>query len=377
MTITWYGHSCFKIDNQGGHLTIITDPFDKKIGLTPPRGNADIITISHNHYDHNNVKAISGEPFVIETPGEYEVKEIRILGVPGYHDNEKGKERGINIIYLIKIDGIKICHLGDMGQEKLTDKQLELINDVDILMIPVGGVYTIDAKKAVKIIKQIEPSIIIPMHYKLPGLTEELAKVDGVLVVSHVKGHICSGFGGAVKNLGMGALTKKTKSEIHAGGEPVFSGECRRCKACEKACPLGTLKVDDTPIFRTCYGCSNCVYACEYGLIKPKIAVFDKLLAEGANAAQSTFKKKYYINLVFRITTECDCEKDPGRIIGKDCGIIFGEDGVAVDKASHDLICKISGEDVFLKWNKKSGVEHIRQAEQAGMGSMKYEMEEV
>ena len=206
---------------------------------------------------------------------------------------------------------------------------------------------------------------------------KELAKVDGVLVVSHVKGHICSGFGGAVKNLGMGALTKKTKSEIHAGGEPVFSGECRRCKACEKACPLGTLKVDDTPIFRTCYGCSNCVYACEYGLIKPKIAVFDKLLAEGANAAQSTFKKKYYINLVFRITKECDCEKDPGRIIGKDCGIIFGEDGVAVDKASHDLICKISGEDVFLKWNKKSGVEHIRQAEQAGMGSMKYEMEEV
>jgi len=181
MTITWYGHSCFKIANQGGHLTIITDPFDKKIGLTPPRGNADIITISHDHFDHNNAKAISGEPFVIETPGEYEIKGIRILGVAGYHDKDKGKERGSNTIYLIKVDSIKICHLGDMGQEKLTDKQLELIGDVDILMVPVDGVYTISAKEAVKIIKQIEPSVVIPMHYKLPGLTEKLAEVKDFL----------------------------------------------------------------------------------------------------------------------------------------------------------------------------------------------------
>ena len=181
MTITWYGQSCFKITNQGGHLTIITDPFDKKIGLIPPRGNADIVTVSHDHFDHNNIEAISGDPFIIETPGEYEVKGIRILGVSGYHDNVKGKDKGSNTMYLIKIDDLKICHFGDIGQEKLTDKQLESISDVDILMIPVGGVYTINAKEAVKIIKQIEPNIIIPMHYKLPGLTEKLDDVKDFL----------------------------------------------------------------------------------------------------------------------------------------------------------------------------------------------------
>jgi len=181
MTITWYGHSCFKISNQGGHLTIITDPFDKKIGLTPPRGNAHIITVSHDHFDHNNTKAISGEPFIIDTPGEYEVEGIRVLGVSGYHDKKEGEERGLNTMYLMKVDDIRICHLGDMGQEKLTDKQLELIGDVDVLMIPVDGVYTINAKEAVKIIKQIEPNIIIPMHYKLPGLTEKLADVKDFL----------------------------------------------------------------------------------------------------------------------------------------------------------------------------------------------------
>ena len=166
MTITWYGQSCFKITNQGGHLTIITDPFDKKIGLIPPRGNADIVTVSHDHFDHNNIEAISGDPFIIETPGEYEVKGIRILGVSGYHDNVKGKDKGSNTMYLIKIDDLKICHFGDIGQEKLTNRQLELISDVDILMIPVGGVYTINAKEAVKIIGQVEPRIVIPSCHK-------------------------------------------------------------------------------------------------------------------------------------------------------------------------------------------------------------------
>ena len=181
MTISWYGHSCFKISNQGGHSIIITDPFDKKIGLTPPRGNADVVTISHDHYDHNNIKAISGELFVVNGPGEYEVKGIRITGISSYHDKKQGEERGLNTIYLIEVDDIKICHLGDMGQEKLTDKQLESIGDVDILMIPVDGVYTLNAREAVKIVKQIEPRIIIPMHYKLPGLTEKLDDVKDFL----------------------------------------------------------------------------------------------------------------------------------------------------------------------------------------------------
>jgi len=181
MTISWYGHSCFKITNQGGHLTIITDPFDKKIGLTPPRASSDIVTISHDHFDHNNAKVIGGEPFLIEGPGEYEVKGIRITGISSYHDKNQGEERGSNTIYLIRVDDIRVCHLGDLGQEKLTDKQLESIGDVDVLMIPVDGVYTINAREAVKIVKQIEPNITIPMHYKLPGLTEKFNDVKDFL----------------------------------------------------------------------------------------------------------------------------------------------------------------------------------------------------
>lgn len=181
MIITWFGHSCFKITNQGGHLTVITDPFNKKIGLVLPRNNADIVTVSHDHADHNNIKVIGDDPFIIEGPGEYEVEGIRITGISGYHDKKKGEDRGLNTIYLIKIDGIKICHLGDLGQEKLTNRQLEAIGDIDVCMIPVGGVYTISAREAVKIIKQLDPSVVIPMHYKLPGLTENLGDVGSFL----------------------------------------------------------------------------------------------------------------------------------------------------------------------------------------------------
>ncbi|NQV00780.1 MAG: MBL fold metallo-hydrolase [Parcubacteria group bacterium] len=181
MTINWYGHSCFKITNQGGHLTIIIDPFDKGIGLTPPRGAADIVIVSHDHNDHNNIKAISNKPFIINNPGEYDIKGARIIGCTGFHDKKKGEERGLNTIYLIKVDKIRLCHLGDFGQEKLTDKQLEAIGHVDVLMIPVGGTYTIDAREAAKIAKQIEPHLIVPMHYKMPGLKINLAGLDEFL----------------------------------------------------------------------------------------------------------------------------------------------------------------------------------------------------
>jgi len=183
MTINWYGQSCFKIANQGNHLTVVTDPFDKSIGLNPPRGNADIITVSHSHYDHNNISTITGEPFIIEGAGEYEIKGISVTGVRGFHDEKKGQERGQNIIYLIKIDGIRMCHLGDLGQKSLSSSQLEAIGKVDILMIPIGGVYTIDAHTASKITKQIEPNVIIPMHYKIKKLKADMdiEGVDGFL----------------------------------------------------------------------------------------------------------------------------------------------------------------------------------------------------
>jgi len=175
MNITWYGQSYFKI--TGKNVTVVTDPFDAKIGLKPPRTEANIVTISHPHHDHNNLDVIKGEPVIIDSPGEYSVKGVEIQGIDSYHDSNQGKERGTNTIYTIEVDDIKICHLGDLGQN-LSDEQIDKIGNVDILLIPVGGVYTIDAEQAIEVINQIEPRIVIPMHYKVQGLTINLDTLD-------------------------------------------------------------------------------------------------------------------------------------------------------------------------------------------------------
>lgn len=176
MQITWLGQACFKI--QGKDVTIVTDPYDNKYtGLKLPRLNADIVSVSHNHQDHNNAKAVNGDPFIAKNPGEYETKNVFIWGVPSWHDDQDGAERGDNTIFIFKFEDIKIAHLGDLGNI-LDEKQLEKLEGVDILMIPVGGVYTIDAKKAAEVVKQIDPRIIIPMHYKIPGLKIKLDPVD-------------------------------------------------------------------------------------------------------------------------------------------------------------------------------------------------------
>lgn len=179
MVITWYGQSCFKI--QAGETVLTIDPFDKSIGLTPPRFRADILAITHNHYDHNNKESINGEPFLIDGPGEYEIKGLEILGIESFHDNAEGAKRGKNTIYKIVMDEIRLCHLGDLGQEKLTDKQLQTLGEIDILMIPVGGKYTIAASESIVIINQIEPRIVIPMHYKIPGLKIDIASLSEFL----------------------------------------------------------------------------------------------------------------------------------------------------------------------------------------------------
>lgn len=177
MIITWYGYSCFKIQTRpqrgSEEVTIFTDPFDKSIGLKPPQGNADIVLISHSHSDHNNSSTLKGEPFIIDACGEYSVKEVLIEGIQAYHDQEKGALRGLNNIYTIQSEDLNICHLGDLGHI-LTEDQIEEIGDVDVLMIPIGGKYTLNAKEAEKVIGQIDPKIIIPMHYKLPGLNLDI-----------------------------------------------------------------------------------------------------------------------------------------------------------------------------------------------------------
>lgn len=182
MQIIWHGHSCFKIQTKtnNGEVVVITDPFGKDMGSKIPKTVADIITVSHDHYDHNKVEGIGGEPFVISGPGEYESKGVFVYGVSSFHDKQTGAERGKNTIYVIKLldEDITIAHLGDLGHV-LSDKELERLEKIDILLIPVGGKYTLGAKEAVEVISQIDPRIIIPMHYKIAGLkTDDLAGVD-------------------------------------------------------------------------------------------------------------------------------------------------------------------------------------------------------
>jgi len=173
MIIQYYGHSCFKLTTKPAgrgqeDVTVFMDPFGKVVGLRPPQGQADIVLISHDHSDHNNAAALKGEPTIIDIPGEYSLKGINVVGIDSLHSDAEDKTQTHNTIFILETEDLKICHLGDLGTD-LDQKQLSEIDGVDILMIPVGGKYTIDAKKAAEIIKKIEPAIIIPMHYKMAG----------------------------------------------------------------------------------------------------------------------------------------------------------------------------------------------------------------
>lgn len=189
MTITYHGHSTFKIRGKIG--TVVTDPFDEYIGYALPNMSADIITVSHQHKDHNNTAPISGtarrkNPFIVADAGEYEVGGISVFGVQSYHDDNMGVERGANNIFTSLVDEIRVCHLGDLGHE-LSPDQLEEIGQVDVLLCPVGGVYSIDPEMAVKTIRAIEPGIVIPMHFNTPKLNQdvfgELKTLDDFLKV--------------------------------------------------------------------------------------------------------------------------------------------------------------------------------------------------
>lgn len=193
MDITWYGHSFFEIQTKknGEKVVIVIDPYDKSIGLRERSISADIVLVSHHHCDHSNIRCVKGidgkEPFLIDEPGEYEVKGITIKAISSYHDNKEGKERGENNIFLINAEDLKVCHMGDFGQNELSAEQAKEIVGVDILLIPVGGFFTISGKEAAKIIGQVEPKIAIPMHYKIPGLKLDIDDESKFLNVIGVK----------------------------------------------------------------------------------------------------------------------------------------------------------------------------------------------
>lgn len=182
MEISYLGHACFKI--TGKNISILIDPFlPEKVGLKLAKQDADVLAITHKHRDHDFHEIMKSEYLLLDSPGEYEVRESEIQGIESYHDDKKGEERGKNTIFTFEVDGLNVCHLGDLGTE-LSSEQLDKMDGVDVLMIPVGGYYTIDSKQAVKVVSQVEPKIVIPMHFNNGSSAEtnkNLAKLDDFL----------------------------------------------------------------------------------------------------------------------------------------------------------------------------------------------------
>ncbi len=178
MEISWLGHSCFKI--KGSHTTVITDPYPPTLGYSLGKPTARIVTVSHQHPGHSYTQGVDGEPKLVTRPGEYEISDVLIIGIATYHDGEGGKKSGRNTSYLIEVDEVSICHLGDLGHV-LTNEQVEKLDNVDVLLLPVGGVSTINAPMAAEVVRQLEPKVVVPMHYKTPALNRELETVDRFL----------------------------------------------------------------------------------------------------------------------------------------------------------------------------------------------------
>jgi L-ascorbate metabolism protein UlaG (beta-lactamase superfamily) len=178
MDISWLGHSCFKI--RGSHAIVITDPYSPDLGYSLGKPDASIVTVSHNHPGHSYTQGVGGEPKTVTGPGEYEIGGVLIIGVATFHDGDGGRERGKNTAYLMEIDEISVCHLGDLGHV-LTAEQVEELDNVDVLLLPVGGVSTINAPVAAEVVRQLEPKIVVPMHYKTPALSRELEPVEKFL----------------------------------------------------------------------------------------------------------------------------------------------------------------------------------------------------
>ena len=178
MEIYWSGHSCFRI--KGSNTTVITDPYSPDTGYSLGQPIANIVTISHSHPNHSYIQGITNQPRVVSRPGEYEISNVLIIGIGSFHDGEGGKNRGKNTVYLMDIDEISICHLGDLGHV-LSPEQLEEIDKVDVLLIPVGGASTINASLAAEVVRQLEPKIVLPMHYKTEVSRPDLEPVGRFL----------------------------------------------------------------------------------------------------------------------------------------------------------------------------------------------------
>lgn len=181
MKVKWLGHSCFSITSEKG-TKLITDPYAVGAGIdyAPIKESADIVIVSHGHGDHNNVSAVQGRPQIVKGSGIKNVSGIEFKGIAAYHDRSQGKERGDNTVFCFTVDGIRLCHLGDLGH-LLSQEQIASVGNVDILFIPVGGVFTINAAEASQVCTQLRPKVIIPMHFKTPKCAYPISDVNTFL----------------------------------------------------------------------------------------------------------------------------------------------------------------------------------------------------
>lgn len=183
MKIEYLGHASFLLESSNG-TRIVTDPYQPgafgALRLKPVDVDADIVTVSHDHLDHNFVRGVGGNPKIIQTPGKHEFGEIIVNGYPSFHDESKGRERGTNIIFVIEVDGLRVMHCGDLGHKLIMEDKKE-IGDVDILLVPVGGTFTVDADTAWEVISLIKPSIAVPMHYKVEGVDLPIGPVENFI----------------------------------------------------------------------------------------------------------------------------------------------------------------------------------------------------
>ena len=182
MKIKWLGHACFLLSSANG-ARVLTDPFDKSVGYALPQEEADIVAVSHNHFDHNYVNAVKGSFVKIDRPGAFLERGIGITGVAACHDDRGGAKRGPNIVFVFDIDGLRICHCGDLGHA-LTPEQAGKIGNPDVLLVPVGGTYTVDAEGACRVMRQLKPAVTIPMHYKTPEINFPIDGVDKFLAAA-------------------------------------------------------------------------------------------------------------------------------------------------------------------------------------------------
>ncbi len=176
MRISFLGHACFLITSSDG-TRIITDPYDTSVGYAPIGESADIVTVSHEHFDHNAVKQVGGNPVVVRS--SQTVKGISFQAIPTFHDDSRGSKRGRNTVFLFEVDGMKICHLGDLGH--VPTEQFPQLSGVNILLIPVGGYYTIGPREATQIVEALKPNIVCPMHYKTSKIDFPIAGVEEFL----------------------------------------------------------------------------------------------------------------------------------------------------------------------------------------------------